>query len=491
MDSLPEEILVAVMDKLDRKADMSTILSLRGVSRKWRRVATPYVHIAVQNYQPRDGGHADDAPWNWNWNFHPSTDLLCYLCWKLSQKPHLARFVKEVASRPWKDARWKSEVAKADLGARYRGALAGVVGAAAAAVPDDVKDSIVAEMLCDAGDALLAFVLILCTDIEVLMIPALDRGCGPRTRQVLRCAHAAQLQSPPLPPPRGDGREAIMLGAVRHVQLGDYVNGLCLADALDILALPKLQHLELGNLGDTTVDGSQPLPPPLRPRAPHHLQNRGPVDITLESCRLSGKGLTTLLAACGRPRSLFVKMRTGNVQPSRAPCFAEALEKYGQGLEFLYLDTTAFEDGLAGATTTTTDPHPNSNSETPTTTPSAHFLRALSTLTPTLRFLALSRADFPTPAALGAALPASLRELLVLEVNDSSDSDDGAYRNLVRGRDTPRLERVVLCQRATSNSDAGAMYDGCLRDRKLPSTRVLEKSCCTVFTWCVGVDVGE
>ncbi|KAF3062218.1 hypothetical protein GL218_04078 [Daldinia childiae] len=458
MESLPEEILMGVMDKLDRKADLSTILSLRGVSWKWHRVATPYVHIAVQNYRPRTA----HAPWN----FHRSTDLLCYLCWKLSQKPHLARFVKEVASRPWKDAHWKSAFAKADLSARYREALAGV----GSAVPDDVKDGIVTEMLYDVGDALLAFVLILCTDIEVLMVPALDRGCGPRTRQVLRCAHA-QLQDPPR-----DGREA-MLSAVRYVQLGDYVNGLCLADALDVLALPKLQHLELGNLGDTTIDGSQPLPP-FPELAKTHLQSRGPVDITLESCRLSGAGLTTLLAACGRPRSLFIKMRTGNVRPSRAPCFAEALELYGQDLEFLYLDTTAFEDGLAGAT----DPQSDPNSKA--LTPCARFLSALSSLTTNLQFLALSRADFPTPADLGAALPVSLRELLVLEVNDDGEEGDDAYRNLVRGRDTPRLERVV-CQRATSNNDTGAMYGGCLRDRKLPNTRVLEKSRCTVFTWCV------
>ncbi|KAI2781991.1 hypothetical protein F4815DRAFT_464942 [Daldinia loculata] len=465
MDSLPEEILIGVVDKLDRKADLSTILSLRGVSRKWRRVATPYVHIAVQNYRPQTA----DAPWN----FHRSTDLLCYLCWKLSQKPHLARFVKEVASRPWKDARWKSLAAKADLSARYREALAGV----GSAVPDDVKDGIVAEMLYDVGDALLAFVLILCTDIEVLMIPALDRGCGPRTRQVLRCAHA-QLQDPPR-----DGREA-MLSAVRYVQLGDYVNGLCLADALDVLALPRLQHLELGNLGDTTVDGSQPLPPPFPELPKTHLQSRGPVDITLESCRLSGKGLVTLLAACGRPRSLFIKMRTGNVRPSQAPCFAEALELYGQDLEFLYLDTTAFEDGLAGATDPDPSPHPDPNSKT--LTPCARFLRALSSLNTNLQFLALSRADFPTPEDLRAALPVSLRELLILEVDDNDEEEEGddAYQNLVRGRNTPWLERVV-CQRATSNNDTGAMYDGCLRDRKLPSTRVLEKSRCTVFTWCV------
>ncbi|KAI1658500.1 hypothetical protein F4813DRAFT_388773 [Daldinia decipiens] len=455
MDSLPEEILMGVMDKLDRKADLSTILSLRGVSRKWCRVATPYVHIAVQNYRPQTA----DAPWN----FHRSTDLLCYLCWKLSQKPHLARFVKEVASRPWKDALWKSTVAKADLSVRYREALAGV----GSAVPDDVKAGIVAEMLYDVGDALLAFVLILCTDIEVLMVPALDRGFGPWTRQVLRCAHA-QLQDPPR-----DGREA-MLSAVRYVQLGDYVDGLCLGDALHVLALPKLQHLELGNLGDTTVDGSQPLPPHIPEHPKAHLQNRGPVDITLESCRLSGTGLTTLLAACGRPRSLFIKMRTGNVQPSRAPCFAEALELHGQNLEFLYLDTTAFEDGLSSAT----DP----NTQAPT--PCARFLRALSSLT-NLQFLALSRADFPTPADLGAALPVGLRELLVLEVNDDEEEGDGAYRDLVRGPDTPRLERVV-CQRTTSSNDTGAMYDGCLRNRKLPNTRVLVKSRCTVFTWCIG-----
>ncbi|KAI0111889.1 hypothetical protein F4814DRAFT_423929 [Daldinia grandis] len=471
MDSLPEEILIAVVDKLDRKADLSTILSLRSVSQKWRRVATPHVHIAVQNYQARSPGNP--------WSFHRSADLLCYLCWKLAQKPHLACFVKEVASRPWKDVRWKSAAAREDLGARYRGALAGGVGAA---VPGEVKDGIVADMLHDVGDALLAFVLILCTDIEVLMIPALDRGCGPWTRQVLRCARA-QLQDP-----LREGCEA-MLGAVRHVQLGDYVDGLCLADALDVLALPKLQHLELGNLGDTTtVDDNQPLPPFPKYPNPPYLPNRGPVDITLESCRLSAKGLTTLLAACGRPRSLFIKMRTGNVQPSRAPCFAEALELYGQNLEFLYLDTTAFEDGLARSPNTNTNTNTSTSTTDPpskTPTPSALFLHALSTLNTNLRFLALSHRDFPTAADLASALPDSLRDLLVLEVdhsssNNNTDYDYNVYRDLVHGRDTPRLERVV-CQPATPSTDTGAMYDGCLRGRKLPGSRALRESRCVVF----------
>ncbi|KAI1481511.1 hypothetical protein F4774DRAFT_374246 [Daldinia eschscholtzii] len=463
MDSLPEEILAGVMDKLDRKADVSTILSLRGVSRKWCRVATPYVHIAVQNYQPRTA--------NDHWNFHRSTDLLCYLCWKLAQKPHLSRFVKEVASRPWKDTRWKSAVAKADLRVRYREALAG----AGNGVPEDVKDAIVAEMLCDAGDALLAFVLILCTDIEALMIPALDRGCGPRTRQVLRCARA-QLENP-----LRDGPGA-MLGAVRYVQLGDYVNGLCLADALDVLALPRLQHLELGNLGDTTVDGNQPLPPfPENPKP--YLRNRGPIDITLESCRLSSKGLTTLLAACGRPRSLFIKMRTGNVLPSRAPCFAEALELYGQSLEFLYLDTTAFENGLAGATDINPTPNPDfdSDSESQPLTPPARFLRAISSLSTNLKLLALSRADFRTPEDLRDALPTSLRELLILEIPEDF-RHTGGYRSLARGPLAPNLQRVV-CQRSVGMTDASAMYESCLRDRKLPSTRALERAHSTIITY--------
>ncbi|KAI1470757.1 uncharacterized protein F4812DRAFT_418885 [Daldinia caldariorum] len=476
MDSLPEEILIGVMDKLDPKSDMSTILSLRGVSRKWCRVASPYVHIAVQNYQPRAATTF--------WNFHRSTDLLCYLCWKLAQKPHLSHFVKEVASRPWKDTRWKSAVTRADLCARYREALAG----AGPGVPDDVKDAIVAEMLYDIGDALLAFVLILCTDIEILMIPALDRGCGPRTRQVLRCAHE-QLENP-----LRDGPEA-MLSALRHVQLGDYVNGLGLADALDLLALPKLQHLELGNLGDTTVDGSQPFPPfPEHPKS--YLRNRGPVDITLESCRLSSRGLTTLLAACGNTRSLFVKMRAGNARPSRAPCFAEPLERYGQSLEFLYLDTTAFEEGLAALEfNPNLNPNPNSNSNSnpgseSSLSPSARLLRAISSLNTNLRFLALPRADFETPEVLGDALPASLRELLVLDEDaeldleededEDEDGDGDGYRALGRGLVAPALERVA-CQLAARHADISGIYDGCLRDRKLPGTWVLRRYSCTVL----------
>ncbi|KAI8961653.1 hypothetical protein F5Y11DRAFT_366590 [Daldinia sp. FL1419] len=497
MDSLPEEILISILDKLDRKADISTILRLRGVNRKWQRVATPYIHIAVQNFtehpkHPSSRSRSHSGTATAPWNFHRSTDLLAYLCWKLAQKPQLARFVKEVASRPWKDAAWRTGTERAALQRGYEGALGGHGG-----IGEHVKARIVKGMFspCDAGDAMLAFVLVLCGELEALMVPALDRGCGALTREVLGAARA-RLESPDSAPTpgldfglfgAGRGAGGSMLGALRYVQLGDYVNGLGLSDALDLLALPKLRHLELGNLGDTTLDETRPISalqdPDLGRRKQAYLLNRGPVDITLESCRLSSKGLGVLLAACGRPRSLFIKMRTGNVRPSRAPCFAEALEKYGAGLEFLYLDTTAFEIGLADSSSNP-DPntHPNSSSSSSSSSsstplsPSLHFLRALTSLTPTLRFLALSRADLPSPSSLSSSLPLSLRELLILECDD----DDG-YRSFVRGLDTPILERVV-CQRATANSDTGAIYDSCLRERKLPPNRVLERCRCAVYT---------
>ncbi|KAI0387668.1 hypothetical protein F5Y04DRAFT_274522 [Hypomontagnella monticulosa] len=451
MDSIPDELLLCIVEKLDPKNDVNTILGLRRVNRKWCRVATPYVHVAVQNYQSDV-----DLPWN----YARATDLLNYLCWKLAQMPELSDFIKEVASRPWKDARWKSRVGRDEMRRMYRRAL---LEAAPPTMTDDLKEKIVSEMLGDNADAMLAFVFTLCTKLEAVMVPAIDDGYGPIAREVIRFA---------LSQPQGSlkrkGRLPI-LDSVKHFQLGDYVNGLSLTDALDILSLPRLQYLELGNLGDFTLDPSPSSS--ASSSASAHADSLiplplscstiiNPIDITLESCRLSTAGLTTLLSACAHPRSLFIQMRTRS--STRPPSFVAALESAaGKGLEFLLLDTTAFEAG------------PDS--------PEAKdaFLRAISALHG-LRTLVLARHDIPSVQALAAALPATLKELLVLGTDlEDEDGEEQVLRGLVRGVNTPALRRAACLP--GQPTDWGLVYNRCLKDRKLPATKVLEWCECTVY----------
>lgn len=446
MDSLPDELLLCIVEKLDPKNNVNTILGLRRVNRKWCRVATPYVHVAVQNYRPDV-----DLPWN----YARATDLLNYLCWKLAQMPELSDFIKEVASRPWKDARWKSMVGRDEMRRMYRKAL---LEAAPPTMSDSLKENIVSEMLGDNADAMLAFVFTLCTKLEAVMVPAIDDGYGPIARQVIRFALGQRQKSPK------QGKLPI-LDSVKHFQLGDYVNGLSLTDALDILSLPRLQYLELGNLGDSTLDASpssssssSPCPPEPLP----HPRILGPVDLTLESCRLSAAGMTTLLSACAHPRSLFIQMRTRS--SPRPPSFVVALESaVGKGLEFLFLDTTAFEAG----------PDPPAAKEA--------FMRAIAALHG-LRCLVLARHDVPSAQALAAAVPPTLQELLVLGTHEEEEEEEAALKGLVRGVNTPVLERVAcLPRRAGGLRDWGLTYNRCLKDRRLPTTKVLEWCGCTVY----------
>ncbi|KAI1142285.1 hypothetical protein F5Y05DRAFT_370345 [Hypoxylon sp. FL0543] len=176
MDSLPEEVLLNIVEKLDRKHDAQTILNLRRVNRKWRRIATPYVHVTASGFREK----SVVLP-----RHHSSTDFLLNLCRRLSHQPQLSGFVKEIVSEePWRDIRRGSRFCPEFLRSVYFNLLA----EAAPDVPRDLRSSIASEMPSRKADALFAFVLIMCRGLEIVVVEALDTGCGPRTREVIALA---------------------------------------------------------------------------------------------------------------------------------------------------------------------------------------------------------------------------------------------------------------------------------------------------------------
>ncbi|KAI0152351.1 hypothetical protein F4776DRAFT_25454 [Hypoxylon sp. NC0597] len=398
MNSLPEELLLRVVEQLDRKYDADTILSLRGVNRKWRRIATPYIYITASGF----GETFIEQP-----RIESSTDFLSNLCWKLSHQPQLSGFIKEMVSEPWRDVRRGLQFCPQFL----RSVYCNLLSEAARDVPRDLRRQIASEMPSNVADALFAFILIMCRQIETLVIEALDTGCGPRTREVIY--FALKQQHMPL-----QGRARHVLGSIKSFRLGDYVNGFCLTDALCLLSLPTLEHLSLGNLGDNCID-EQPEPPCVIPKP----CARNLTSLALDSCHLSGKGLTKLLAACPNLQTLNIRMRTRNVKPSRPPCFGGALEDHGKGLQFLYLDTTAFDDDR-------------------TPEQSAHFLEALDSLDGSLKWLVITRADFTTAEDLAAALPKSVYVLIILGFR-GVDGNASPFQSLLYDPRLPNLRRIA------------------------------------------------
>ncbi|KAI1409430.1 hypothetical protein F5Y13DRAFT_93553 [Hypoxylon sp. FL1857] len=434
MDSLPEELLVNIVEQLDRKYHAKTIFNLRRVNRKWRRIATPYIYIPASGFrdpfivQPRS---------------QTSAEFLSNLCWKLSHKTNNLGFAKETVSAPWRDTR---------LGLRFspefvRNVCYSLLSSAAYDIRRDWRRNIASEMVSNRSDAQFAFVMIMCREVKTLVIDTLDTGCGPMTREVINLAF--QQQSFPF----GEEKRYI-LGSIESLRLGDNVNGLHITDALSLLSLPTLEHLSLGNLGDTCINEQPEL---ARPIGFTHAGNI--TTLFLDSCRLSGHGLSTLLSICPFLQALNVKMQIHGVGPSRPPCFGEALETHGKTLQFLLLDTTVFSQRR--------EPEQ-----------AARFLQALGSLDGNLRWLIISRADFATVEDLSAALPRSVWTLIILGFR-GVDGNTSQFQSLLHNPRIPNLRRIVCLPGPLG--DLGHDAHCTVQGRRLPTNEDIKEWGGTVF----------
>ncbi|KAI4870015.1 hypothetical protein F4820DRAFT_443495 [Hypoxylon rubiginosum] len=301
------------------------------------------------------------------------------------------------------------------------------------------------------ADAQLAMVLAACTGLEKLELPdTVTENYGPLSRKVIRWAARSSPK---------DG-EVRMLGKLKHLELADMCGGIDVSDVIDMLSLPNIKDLRLWGLVDQSTRNPRRLP---SPEDMPMVTNQNLVDLTLRHCRhLTDEGLTRILAACPRIRTLFLHAPMSSRNEHQPISFTSALTKYGKNLEFLWLETQR-KTGLAKV--------PGE---------SRRLLRALNSMRD-LRTLVLWRGDFGSAEALGSALPSSLRELLIIGHNDEIETDeDGEVVGSSQDRislfglvDHPSLVNLERVEVVDINAWEGRPYwrkaiEYCIEARQLP-----------------------
>ncbi|KAI1386340.1 uncharacterized protein F4822DRAFT_409694 [Hypoxylon trugodes] len=454
MDSLAEEICLEIAQHLSYE-DPQAVLDLRLVNRKWCRVATPCVGICVPRYD-------DPLPGL----FNPLTKLTL----GLGERPELAGFIREVVLKKqyilWGHVPLATNSPDQHFLHNSLSALN-----QASTIPKELQENIVSRLLpTDADEAHLAFILAMCPKLEHIRIPYMSGDCTSRIRRVIRCAREQLLlqASRPYPlitPPT-------LLCHLRTLHLESYTHGFSVANALDMLTLPKLEHLTLGNLGDEPIitdeaeENALPAITPLpKPALGHYSTN--PIDLSFPSCHLSPAGLMTILNACAHLQTLYIKLRTRN-NTQQAPTFAQPILYNGQTLHFLHLDTTSFPSGLSQ------DPND-------TTHETSHHLLSVISEMQSLASLIISRRDFDEISDLESNIPESLKEILIIETYQNADEVE-QFRRLVRGPRTRGLMRVA-CLPHTLNCMEGwkDLSEICMMLRQVPPRWMLEEFGCVVY----------
>lgn len=373
-----------ILDSLRDQGDWQAILKLRLVNKHWLRLTEPYAFVPVcrDDYQAFKieeeiedvSEHSDD-----DWVDEDDEDItespIPRTCFKLMEPNCRPDWFKVLPTSvpsnllwPWADPEFTVENYKR---------LKQVFSKVDHVFPQRLSNTLMLKILAQHDiwnpDAQLATVLAICPNLEKIKEPDDEVHFGPLSREVF--AHAAhQAQTP---------ERAPVLGKLTHLEMND-IDAIEVAEVLDMLSLPKLQNLRLRRLIDVTDHESLgSLEPETKPR------NQNAVHLTLQLCDdLSDEGLTMILGACPKIRSLFID--------SVAASYTGALEKHGKNLEFLWLDAQRHGDiGLR---------YMPKEAE--------RLLSAIGAMR-NLRTLVLSRSDFDTIESLCSALPSSLREIAV------------------------------------------------------------------------------
>ncbi|OTB08079.1 hypothetical protein M426DRAFT_19230 [Hypoxylon sp. CI-4A] len=513
IDTIPEELCLDIVKALDPIDDLKTVLNLRLTSRKWHRIATPCVSATF----PR---HRDPGAVVQHYQYGGATEVLIYVCWKVAQRPDLAaRFVKEIGE----EDSWTG-TGTVDVGLPTnphlvydpQGLYLTYWDALARHAPEvsyGLRDRLVRDMLLGGNDALVAFLLLLCRELRTFLLSPKIPEYGSLTREVIRLSAGIR------------GRH--VLGRLETLQLNDSRDGFAVVDVLDMLSLPSLRSLRVGviggfagsnnnNLSPSSMSPSPfPYPSPQTPSSPQDdpfdppftitiptpappanmpRRNFNPIDLVLEgSSTLEPNGLALILASCARPRSLFLELSM-TARDAPPPCLAGAIREHGHGLEFLCLDTLGFQAELLLGNPQVLPPPPAQQ---------ARLLRSLRALGGPLRSLALTRTDFGSAADLGAALPSSVEELLVLGlclVRDPDDdetidvdyvtnivaADQETFKPLVSSSSSsstkvPSLKRVAFLPCEDMLESWKKVRRLCIENRRFPDVETLESHGCVVF----------
>ncbi|KAI6091293.1 hypothetical protein F4821DRAFT_281218 [Hypoxylon rubiginosum] len=412
LESLPQELQLAVLNILCDEGDWPSLLHLRQASKKWLHMTTPRLSISVgfgqvEKYQnERVFGTKAIYEYDDMDDKGIISSPISRICVKLAQPFCRPDFFKTLPTQALMKKASASTKLEDNEGTRMR--LRQQLDRFEHVLPSDLRGNILRILLMSRSqlkhslrgffqqhrsinqvvrgalsDARLAMILALCTDLERLEQPEpsiFREGFGLLSKQVVQ--HASQHARTPAK----DG-EARLLAKLKYAEF----YSIEVPDVLNALSLPCIEELRVNNLKDDDPKGARLLEDmPL---------NQNPVQLTINAAhnQLSEWGLTRILAACPKVRTLFLDAPQSLTRPV---CYGDPLAKYGKHLEFLWINTQ--EEGSS---------HAAGSHEA---NKLLHALQAMRNL----RTLVISRGNINSAKALGSALPSSLRELMIIGHND-------------------------------------------------------------------------
>ncbi|KAI9667666.1 MAG: hypothetical protein M1821_000483 [Bathelium mastoideum] len=329
----PDDLWVQVLEHFDRKLDQPTIHALRLTSRRVYRLADLFVYRTMVDDFSQKPLTAEGAK---------SPGPLRRLAWDVARKPQLARLVKEIRLPC-------NSIGQEMLGPcpvddngvkmldRYDEILRKVE------LPTAFRNELLEALKIEAALSHLCFLMVVCTSLEILEVRQNPNGTAALIWKTVSCAvdlmrhrQASILQDVPeqAEPP---------LGSLKKVSIGSPNCGfMSLASLIPFLNLPKIQTVEVQDLGDAAM-GQHTIPPPIATKNSSSIQQ--PISFLLQDCKITGAGLAWLLSCCKSACSLTGRWHKNiNNKHLSNKELGDAIRQEGSSLEFIHLDTTDLDE---------------------------------------------------------------------------------------------------------------------------------------------------
>jgi hypothetical protein len=401
---LANELLLQIISKLDRKEDQETIQVLRKTNVRLRNLTKPFVYLTVEDripYPPSDKTELEKI------------GPLQLTARRLAQYPALSYSVRNIQLSAWdQTGTTRRLLGHGPTLDQYSKALQ------RADVSALIRELFLADFEFQTSQGNLAFLLVLCTDLEILNISSGFPGFGPLVAEVFRDAAALHYQYKLGSNLHEDIQKPNILGSLKEITFGS-LKQTSISEFLLMLALPSVQTLKVSDLSNNEGYRNHDIPP-----EDETYRNNNHVKLIFDMCCLNGAGIGRILRACSRPYSLTIEWRPGawnNGLSNRD--IGDAVRRFGTKLEHLHLDTIAMYDHRFG--------------ERPPA------FGSFSELT-NLRSIAIPLYAFTSECADAAsALPPTLEKLYVLGVDDHLMEDGiGPFHGLTTDPRLPELKEV-------------------------------------------------
>lgn len=313
---LPEELWSGILGNFDRKLNAQSIHALRLTSKQFCRLAEPLIYRAVIVPSWEEGSLEK------NGSFGP----LRRVAMSIALYPQRARFVREI--RLLTRSSKASEASKTPSPERYNASLWSKRFQAflqdRCDLPDGIQHELLQQLQQEAPSGFAGFILSVCPGIETLEIRG--NGIGQLLQKITFHAATTTGLSP-------------TLESLREISIGANMYEFGLSTIIPFLGLKSLRHVNFHGLGDTSSWWIHTLPPAIPKN--DQLRPRPRLSFRLDSCVLSGPGLSWLLSSCKSANSLTVRWRAGLwTEEMTNQDLGDAIRQEGENLEHLLLDTT-------------------------------------------------------------------------------------------------------------------------------------------------------